>query len=58
MTWGQLPTRNLKKALAKAAAQTQVNLRKAMRGLPEQLSGREQVPLTTDTPNPFRNPAW
>ena len=33
MTWGQLPTRNLKKALAKAAAQTQVNLRKAVQEL-------------------------
>ena len=35
MTWGQLPTRNLKKAVAEAAAQMQVNLRKAGWGLPD-----------------------
>jgi len=57
MTWGQSPTRNLKKAVAKAAAQTQVNLRKAGQGLPDdkvwQGAGTDDCRYLI----PFRNPA-
>lgn len=57
MTWGQLPTKNLKKAVAKAAAQTQVNLRKAGQGLPDDRVRQGAGTVDCQYLNPFRNPA-
>ena len=52
-----LPMRDLKKAVAKAAAQTQVNLRKAGQGLSDDSVWQGQGTDNYQHPKPLRNPA-